>query len=376
MNKFLFLALFPICLKAQPLCRLQPDHFDHKSKSLQIFEKNIEEKMTQIYQNEYQDLFSALKMKKELNHVLNHYQNLILNQYGASSKEDFLNFFEQNFDTEIAFNSNIHKLQTQAQLNYPAYRDHAKIIFSLKQSLEDMDSILKIMQEPYFLYTPEFEFSIRENNISYGDLKMEVFFRPPKENMFKIPFLNIGFETDQNTVIYTCIHFDSFDPSQNIFYIYFLNMTKLYSPKITDLFFNTPLMMRHLLTLRRPPQALITPMPFVFNPLRGVLGAFEKTERVLQWSDGSLSVLDNSGIMNFIGNLNFLDITSNLNPIQKVIVDNIDIGIKGILVQPEGLKIRYAGSAFYGLVTFNLAQTGHKSDFSYFMNVMTAKPDG
>ena len=54
-----------------------------------------------------------------------------------------------------------------------------------------------------------------------------------------------------------------------------------------------------------------------------------------------------------------------------VIKNNVQVGVKGFMIQPDRLQIRYAGTALYGLIDFNLAVHNQSADFSSFMNMMT-----
>ena len=168
------------------------------------------------------------------------------------------------------------------------------------------------------------------------------------------------------------MHLDNFDSQKNTLYVYFLNTTKLYNLKWTDMFFNFDLFMRNLLTIRQPPLARISPLPFVINPAGSTLQTVQ-TARNNPLIASQLTSLSN--ITSIVDKFDFINVTANLNPLMKIIIDNVDFGIKGLLIKPHRLQVRYAGSALYGLINFNLAQHSQKADFASFMNILTMDTD-
>ena len=373
MKLFILMILFWFSFSslAVELCELQPDSYDGSTQAIRAFEKNIEEKMSAIYQKEYSKIFSALQMTKEIKEAQKLFEGVLASGYRVQDKKAFLDLLQENITSPALFQTKKNELQIKPPFSFIVYRDYAKILGDLKEALENMNEITRPLREPYFLYPPKMDFALRRGKASYGNLQMELFFRPPADDLFVLPILNIGFKTDPSTVIYTCLHFSDFDKSQNILYIYFLKTTKLYEFKVLDLIRNTPLVMRHILTLRGPPRALIAPIPFRANPLEGIV----KAKSLGQFLPVGDAVLSEGGFFDFITPLNFLDFTSNLHPLQKMIVDNIDIGIKGILIRSESLKIKYAASTMYGLIDFNLIEQKHKANFSHFMNAMSVKEE-
>ena len=376
-----FLSL-PFFSKTESFCTLQPENFDNSRESIQIFEENIEEKITEIYQNEYPELSEQLHLQNKAEKAVRDFQNIITRKYVQKlrrhhknptlsrakmkkRKTIFLNLIEQDIQNPDEWNTALQDFRWIRTLSFEEYRSLFQQIFKLKQALADINNKIRPMQAPHFLYVPEIDLTLRGENI-YGNLQIEAFFHPPKENLFQLPLLKIGFETNQNTVIYICMHLDNFDLQKNSLYVYFLNTTKLYNLKWTDVFLNFNLFMRNLLTIRQPPRAHISPLPFVLNPTR--LQTLQKARNNPLIADQLTSL---SKVTNIVDKLDFINVTANLNPIVKIIINNVDFGIKGILIKPHRLQVRYAGSALYNLINFNLAQHSQKADFSSFMNILT-----
>ena len=149
---------------------------------------------------------------------------------------------------------------------FSVYRVYVDTLSELKNKVQEVNTSLLEIQSFGFLQMPDFGFSLKGSRF-YGYFRMEGLFRLPKDDLLKLPFLKIGFETNSNTVIYSCVHLDEFRPDRNRIYIYFLNTTKLYTFHWKDFFIRPNLAFRHLLTFRQDPQAVISPLPFVLNPL-------------------------------------------------------------------------------------------------------------
>ena len=374
--------------KTENFCTLQPPNFDHSRESIKVFEENIEEQLTEIYQNEYPELSEQLHLQEKAEKAVRDFQNIITRKYVKKSRRHhknptihhaemrkrktiFLNLIEQDIQTPDEWNAALQGLRWIRRISFEEYRELFQQVSTLKQAIEDINDRIRPMQAPHFLYVPKIDLAIGGKNI-YGNFQVEAFFQPPRNDLFQLPLLKIGFETNQNTVIYICMHLDSFDPQKNTLYVYFLNTTKLYNLKWTDMFFNFDLFMRNLLTIRQPPLARISPLPFVMNPAGSTLETVQ-TARNNPLIASRLTSLSN--VTSIVDKFDFINVTTHLNPLMKMIIDNVDFGIKGLLIKPHKLQIRYAGSALYGLINFNLARHSQKADFSSFMNILTMDTD-
>ena len=214
----LLLFCFVFSSFSDEACLLQPENYDGSPEAIGLFEENIENKMSAIYQKEYPKISSALKMIDQLASALHSFERVVLQKHGISkNKEAFLEFLHQNWLSQADFLKNVKKLKLKYPLPFLTYRDYAETIAQVKASLNDMEEIIRPLREPYFLYTPKFKYFLRKGGLSYGHLKMEAFFRPPKDNLFQVPLLNIGFKTDRNTIVYSCLNFDAFNKNNNLF---------------------------------------------------------------------------------------------------------------------------------------------------------------
>ena len=146
-----------------------------------------------------------------------------------------------------------------------------------------------------------------------------------------------------------------------------MNTTKLYNFHWKDFFVQPNLAFRHLLTFRQEPKAVISPLPFVLNPLSSTSETLNTLSQFQQLS----SYPAFNQIMSTVGQFDFLNFSLNIHPILTVIKNNVQVGVKGFMIQPDRLQIRYAGTAVYGLINFNLAVHNQSADFSSFMNMMT-----
>ena len=381
------LAVSSFSAIGKEFCSLHPKDQSLNSRQwVQTFEQNIENKMSEIYQNTYPELIALLKkletvvedlktfeayiFESHTNRVRRHHKNRSIKRVQENlRKTKILDLIEKDISNPEELEKELKEHSFIRPFSFEEYRRQAERIFEFKNTIEELNEKIRPMKAVHLLYPPEFDYSIRPSGIEYGNLKMEGFLSPPRNNLFRLPFLNIGFETNQNTVIYTCIHFDSFAPEKNFFYVYFLNATKLHSYNWRSLIFSPGEMVRFLVFARKPPEARITPLPFVFNPLASSLSALNTVNERLPELSAS------SRLSETVGQFNFLDWTANLNPAVKVVLDQFRFGVKGILIQPHRLKISYSASVFYGLAVIDIAEQSHRADFSSFMNVFTWDKD-
>lgn len=389
---YIYLKVFSIMLMVTvnevysgELCSLKPDNFDNQRESIQEFEQNIEDAISEIYQKEHPRLIEKLRQLEELKAQLSrftysiaqshfhfirrHHKNpAVRKQKIRQSLQDFLDLIEQNIQSEEEWEAAVRGAAAIRYFSFEQYRRYAGRVHKMQADIEELNNIINPLKAPYLLYAPKFNYSIRSRGIAYGDLQLEAFFRPPKDNLFKLPFLNIGFETNKNTVIYACIHLDSFDSSKNLLYVYFLSAAKLNLFQWQDIIFNPSLLIHSALNWRKLPQALIAPLPFKLNPAAGAVGFAQQAQKQLS-SISQFSAV--SKISKIINQLEIINFTAQVHPALKFVLDNVDFGIKGVLIQPDRVQIRYAGSILYGLINFNLAKYSQKADFSSFMNILT-----
>ena len=379
-------CLFFICpsfLFAGEFCELQPDGFDGSKASILAFEKNIENKISEIYRTQYPLVIQKLTALEELQKKLKDFESQYKHKYvkvapkhpKSSSvnalrkrkrREAFLHLVEQNISSEAELNEYLKKMKVIRQMPFRAYRAYVDTVNELKNKIQEINTSLLEIQSFGFLQLPDFGFSL-EGSKAYGYLKMEGLFRMPKDDLLKLPFLKIGFETNSNTVIYSCVHLDEFNSERNRIYIYFLNTTKIYNFHWKDFFMRPSLAFQHLLTFRQEPKAVISPLPFVLNPLSSTSGTLNTLNQFQQLNNHPAF----NQIMSTVGQFDFLNFSLNLHPILKVIKNNVQVGVKGFMIQPDRLQIRYSGTALYGLINFNLAVHNQSADFSSFMNMMT-----
>ena len=381
------LIVCPSFLFAGEFCELQPEEFNNTRQSILVFEENIENKISEIYRVQYPLVVEKLEALKGLEHELRRIENQYSQQYIRSAprhprnravdytrkrkrKEIFLQLAEQNIHSESELNDYLAKVKVIRPMPFDVYQYYSSTVNNLKAQIEEVNTSLLEIQSFGFLQPPDFGFSFRGDQ-SYGHFKMEGLFRVPKDDLLKLPFLRIGFETTPNTVIYSCVHLDEFRPDKNRIYIYFLNTTKLYTIKWKDFFMRPNLVVRHLLTFNQEPRAVISPLPFVLNPLASTSETLDTLGQFQQLS----SYASFNQVMSIAGKFNFLDFTTNINPILTVIKDNIQVGIQGFVIHPDKLQMRYAGTTLYGLINFNLAVQNQSADFSSFMNIMTLDAD-
>lgn len=378
----LFLV-FPAFLFAGEFCELQPEDFDDSKKSILAFEKNIENKISEIYRTQYPLVMQKLKALEQLQKKLKEFTKQYESKYIRTAprhpknrsvdalrkrkrKTAFFQLAEQDISSELELNRYLEKVRVIRPMSFGAYRDYVDRLNELKNQIQEVNTSLLEIQSFGFLQFPDFGFSLRANSF-YGYFKMEGLFRLPKDDLLKLPFLKIGFETNPNTVIYSCVHLDEFRPDKNRIYIYFLNTTKLYNFHWKDFFMRPNLAFRHLLTIRREPEAIISPLPFVLNPLSSTSETLSNLSQFQQLSSHPAF----NQIMSAVGQFDFVNFSVNLHPILAVIKNNVHVGVKGFMIQPDQLKIRYAGAALYGLINFNLAVHNQKANFASFMNMLT-----
>ena len=368
---------------AQPFCVLQPENYDEQSmESIHTFEDNIESKISSIYQQEYPHLkektqevrFFTKNLKKLEEQLFRKYVKRPHRHHRVSQishsriykrKLQFLHFLDQDLQSEEEFNAVARAFFTKKSFTFDVYRESVSNRKQLQDLINEINSEIEPMQRPHFLYPPKVNFSIRNNDIYYGDIQMEGFFTPPKDNLLKIPFINIGFETNENTIIYTCIHLDAYDKSKNAVYIYFLNATKFNVVSLKDIVTNFDLVIRHFLTFYREPEVIIAPVPITEDPAGSIITPVTKVVNAMSFLK-PLKVVNS-----VISRMQVFTVASRLNPTAQLIMDNVDVGIKGIYIYPTGLKIRYAASTLYGLFNFDLITQNQKADFSESMNTLT-----
>ena len=385
---YIFFIICPSFLFAGEFCQLQPEEFDDTRESILVFEENIENKISEIYRVQYPLVIEKVEALETLQKQLTRFENKYSRRYTRSSrrhprsravdhsrrrkrKEIFLQLVDQNIQSETELQDYLKTIKVIRPMPFDVYRDYFNRVNELKEQIAEVNTSLLGIQSFGFLQFPDFGFSLRDSQ-SYGNFKMEGLFRMPKDDLLKLPFLKIGFETNPNTVIYTCIHLDEFRPEKNRIYIYFLNTTKLYTINWKDFFMRPNLAIRHLLTFNQEPQAVISPLPFVLNPLAATSEALDNLGQFQQLS----SHASFSQIMNTAGRFRFLDFSASLNPILLAIKNNVQVGVQGFVIQPDKLQIRYAGTTLYGLINFNLAVQNQSADFSSFMNIMTLSEGG
>ncbi len=379
----IFFIVCPFFLSAGEFCDLQPEGFDGGRQSAAVFEKNIESKVSEIYRTRYPLVVEKLKILEEFQKRLEEIENRYTAKYVRRSRrhpksriadlsrrrqrrEFLFQLIERNIQSDLEFNEYLSASGGIRSLSFDVYRNFLDEVFELKEQIEEINTSLLEIQSFGFLQPPDFGFSVRDRRF-YGRFQMEGLFRVPKDDLLKLPFLKIGFETSPHTVIYSCVHLDEFAPEKNRIYVYFLNTTKLYTIHWKDFFMRPSVAVKHLLTLNQEPQAVISPLPVVLNPLAAAstaLGSLGKFEQL----GGHASF---NQLMGTVDRLNVLDFSANLNPILSVIKNNVQVGIQGFMIQPDKLQIRYAGTTLYGLINFDLAVQNQKADFSSFMNMMT-----
>ena len=380
---YLFLMMGSSFVFAGEFCGLQPEEFDGGKQSIAIFEKNIENEVSEIYRTQYPLVAAKLKILEEAQKKLAQLENKYIARYTRSShrhpksravnhsrkrqrREFLFQLTERNIQSESEFNESLSSAKGIRPIPFDVYRDYSNKVHELKEQIEEINTSLLEIQSFGFLQPPDFEFSLR-NRGSHGHFQMEGLFRVPKDDLLKLPFLKIGFETNPHTVIYSCIHLDEAAPERNRIYVYFLNTTKLYTIHWRDFFMRPNLAVQHLLTLNQRPQAVISPLPVVLNPLStastalGSLGQFQQLSNSASFNQ----------LMGVVDRFNVLDFSVNLNPLLSVIKNNVKVGIQGFVIQPERLQIRYAGTTLYGLINFDLAVQNQRADFSSFMNIIT-----
>ena len=386
LKHFIFIQIsliFSFYSFAQQFCTLQPENHDEQSiESIHTFEENIENKISLIYKTEYPHLKLKIEEIRKLRKELKKLENTLFKRYikqvyrgrkyqqlnnaiNRKRKEKFIQLLEQNILSEEEFNKVIKGLFTKRHFNFNVYREAVSNRSHLQKRINEINSEIEPMQQPHFLYPPKINFSFRNNYIYYGDVQMEAFFTPPKDNLLKIPFINIGFETDKNTIIYTCIHLDAYDESKNAVYIYFLNATKFDVVDFRDIFTNFNLIIRSILTFHREPEVIIAPAPITEDPAGSIITPITKVVNAISLLQ-PLKVINN-----IISKMQVFTIASRLNPTAQLIMDNVDVGIKGLYIHSTGLKIRYAASTLYGLFNFDLITQSQKADFSESMNIFT-----
>jgi len=377
------LIVCPSFLFAGEFCELQPEGFDSTKESILAFEENIESKISEIYRVQYPVVVKKLETLRELQSKLKKIENQYIRQYTRSvprhprnrvvdhmrekrRKEIFLKLTETRIHSGLELNDYLEEVQVIRPMSFDVYQDYVNTVNDLKVQIEEVNTSLLDIQSFGFLQFPDFGVSFRGNKF-YGHFRMEGLFRVPKDDLLRLPFLKIGFETNPNTVIYSCVHLNEFTPNKNRIYIYFLNTTKLYTIHWKDFIMHPNLVARHLLTFNRKPQAVISPLPFVLNPLASTSETLNNLSQFQQLSQ----LASFNQIMDIAGKFNFLDFSANINPILAVIKNNVQVGVHGLVIHPDRLQIRYAGTALYGLINFNLAVQNQSADFSSFMNVIT-----
>ena len=371
--------IFSFLVGAKEFCRLQPSSFDGEKESIREFEENIEEALSKIYQTEYPLLSEKFIKRSELVQQMVQIEDEFYEKYASmvskkgsrdrssfsSRKKVLAQGIEKGIQTKEEWEIFLQESSFVLSVIFEEFQKDLKGVMDKREVLQRLNDEISPLKAPYFLYPPKVSYSFRGGEVSYGDLQMEAFFRPPVEDLFKLPFLNIGFEMNQNTVIYTCLHFDSFDSDKNKLYIYFLNTTKFYELSWIDLFTDFNLVVRSVLSSGRPPEALVAPIPFVVNPAQNVSNFISKANSVTSQINSLKSV---TSVMN---QLDFLDFTAQINPVLRIILSNVDFGIKGVLVEPNRAQLSYAGSSLFGLINFNLGKYDQNADFSSFMNIFT-----
>lgn len=380
---YVLLIMCPSFLFAGEYCELQPEGFDESRRSILDFEENIENHVSDIYRAQYPVVEEKLKALRQLQNNLTKIENRYSRKYIRSGhrhpknravdrsrrrkrKELFLQLAEQEIHSEEELDHYLKEVKVIRPMSFDVYQEYSNKVNNLKEQTEELNTSLLEIQSFGFLQFPDIGFSIRGSR-SYGHLKLEGLFRVPKDDLLKLPFLKIGFETSPNTIIYSCVHLDEFRPDKNRIYIYFLNTTKLYTIHWKDFIMRPNLAIRHLLTFRKEPQGVISPLPFILNPLAE---ASETLDNLGQFQQLSNHASFNQ-IMNTAGRFNFLDFSANLNPIFLAIKNNVQVGVQGFVIHSDKLQIRYAGTTLYGLINFNLAVQNQNADFSPFMNIMT-----
>ncbi len=382
---YILLFFYPSFLFAGEFCKLQPEDFDEDARSsLSVFEENIENKVSDIYRTQYPHVIKKLKTLEELQNKLTRIENQYSQKYIRSPnrhprnravdrlskrrrKKLFLKLAEQNIHSESDLSDYLKKIKVIRPMSFDVYQDYSNTVNDLKSQIEEVNTLLLEIQSFGFLQFPDFGFSLRGDKF-YGHFKMEGLFRVPKDDLLRLPFLKIGFETSPNTVIYSCVHLDEFKPDNNRIYIYFLNTTKLDILRRTDFIMRPISSIRNLLGLSQEPQAVISHLPFVLNSAAGEVSETLSNLGQVQQIGNHPSF---NQIMDEVGRLKILNFAANLNPILAVINDNVQIGVQGFVIHPDKLQIRYAGTTLYGFINFNLPTQNQSVDFSSFMNIIT-----
>ena len=153
MKLFILMILFWLSFSplAVELCELQPESYDGSTKAIRTFEKNIEEKMSAIYQKEYSKIFSALQMTKKIKEAQKLFEGVLASGYRVQDKKAFLNLLQENITSPALFQTKKDELQIETPFSFMVYRDYAKILGDLKEALENMNEITRPLREPYFL---------------------------------------------------------------------------------------------------------------------------------------------------------------------------------------------------------------------------------
>ena len=367
-------------LYAGEFCTLQPEPLESEREWIKNFEKNIEKSMSQIYKNNYPQLSEKIRELQQLNQEFRNFETDTANRYirkprkhhrasfiyhreMRNRRKEFLKLLDQDFNSAEGWGKVLKQNPVFREVSFEEYQNYRSKIHQFKKKIQELEELVLPIRSPHFLYPPEFDYSIRGGE-TYGNLKMEVFFRSPKDNLFMLPFLNIGFEMDKNTVIYACLHLDSFDDSKNKLYLYFLSTNKIDLFHWKNIFLDQEKLIQAVLNWKKPPQASITPLHFVLNPTASAV-------KTIQTMSSRLPFL--SKMTQFMDQFQFLNLTwaTNLHPALNFLWDNFNFGIKGVLIKPHQLQLRYSAKIAWGLIHFNLAKNNTKADFSSYMNVLT-----
>ena len=234
--------IYPSFLFAGEFCELQPEGFDDSKASILAFEKNIENKISEIYQIHYPLIIQKLTALEKLQEEWKEFENQYENKYVKTvprhprspfvnalrkrkRKEIFLTLAEKDITSAVELNQYLQKVKVIRPMSFDVYRDYVDTFNKFRNQVQEAHTALLEIQSFGFLQLPDFGFSLRGNR-SYGYFRMEGLFRLPKDDLLKLPFLKIGFETNSNTVIYSCVHLDELRTDKNRIYIYFFEYNK------------------------------------------------------------------------------------------------------------------------------------------------------
>lgn len=362
------------------LCSLHPDNYDDSDESMELFEKNIEDRMTKIYRKEHPAILLKIKEVKETKNLLLELDHKFISPMLPSVfrdgranplkrilrkrvKSGFVELMKNEEITYSAVASFNDKFNLRRELVLELAQKYHNVFLKLKKQLTLLNDELDTLMAFHILKFPTVDTKIKGNDILFGNVQFEAFLRPPKDQMLSVPLIKAGFKTDATTVIYACINLDPVDSTKNQVFLYFLNTTKFYGTELSDYLSSWELGARELLTWGSRPKANINSVALEFDPIGSVLSPLTTASDQLAF----LKPFEFLGT--FIAKLGYSAGTA--SPIQSLVLDNVGFGIKAIHLNESRMKIDYGGSALFNLWQFDLFSQEIDVDLSPFLNMMT-----